>query len=330
MWRTIGHDNTVNTLKRSLIEKRLSHAYLFVGPTNVGKMTLAVDLAKAVNCLEVEKPCGECNQCNRIENKLHADLHIVEISGENEIPHVNIGINQIRDIQKKASLKPYEGRCRVFIINEAELLSDEAANSLLKILEEPPEQVILILLTADIGALLETIISRCQSFELRPISLEIVLRELRIRIPDEGDLVNKIARLSRGMIGWAFQVAAYPELLDKYDKKLRICEKTFESKLDERIAYADIMASSFRKSRISVFDEMTLWLHWWRDALMVKEGTPQLVVNVSRIDIINEMVGNLSSQQIVAVIVALKETIRNLKLNVNPRLCLEQLMLTLP
>ena len=96
-------------------------------------MTLAVDLAKAVNCLEVEKPCGECNQCNRIQNKLHADLHIVEISEGNETSHVNIGINQIRDIQKKANLKPYEGKFRIFIVNEAELLSDEAANSLLKI-----------------------------------------------------------------------------------------------------------------------------------------------------------------------------------------------------
>lgn len=330
MWHTVGHANAINTLKRSLIEKRLSHAYLFVGPSNVGKMTLAVDLAKAVNCLEVEKPCGECNQCNRIQNKLHADLHIVEISEGNETSHVNIGINQIRDIQKKANLKPYEGKFRIFIVNEAELLSDEAANSLLKILEEPPEQVIMILLATDDGALLETVISRCQSFELRPISLEIVLRELRIKMPDAGDLVDKIACLSRGMIGWAFQVATYPELLDKYDEKLKICEKTFASRLDERIAYADVMASSFRKNRISVFDEITLWLHWWRDALMIKEGAPELVVNVSRIDVINEMVDNLTSKQIVAVIVTLRETIRNLKLNVNPRLCLEHLMLTLP
>ena len=330
MWYTIGHDKAVNTLSRSLNEERLSHAYLFIGPSSVGKMTLAVDLAKAVNCLEVEKPCGECNQCNRIENRLHADLHMVEITGDNEIARVNIGINQIRDIQQKASLKPYEGRCRVFIINEAEFLSEEAANSLLKILEEPPEQVMLILLTADADALLATIISRCQSFELRPIPLEIVLRELRIRIPDKDDLVDKIARLSRGMIGWAFQVATHPELLEEYDKKLQVCEKTFQGGLDERFAYAEIMASSFLKSRDSVFKEITLWLNWWRDALMVKEGASQLVVNVSRVDTIYEVVGNLSSQQIVAVIVALKEAKGYLKLNVNPRLCLDQLMLALP
>ena len=140
MWRTAGHDKAVNILGRALGEGRTAHAYLVTGPEHVGKMTLALDLARAVNCSGAERPCDACAQCRRVDRGLHADVRVVGVepgpSGGRQ--RVAIGIDQVREVQREASLKPYEGSSRVFIFDRAERLTEEAANSLLKILEEPP------------------------------------------------------------------------------------------------------------------------------------------------------------------------------------------------
>ena len=144
MWRTIGHEKAVRHLSRSLDQGRLSHAYLFTGPPRVGKMSLAMDLARALNCLGHDRPCDDCVQCDRIARALHADVRVVEVeSGPNRTggSRTAIGIDQVRDVQREASLKPYEGRYRVFVFDGAEHVTAEAANSLLKTLEEPPDQV---------------------------------------------------------------------------------------------------------------------------------------------------------------------------------------------
>jgi len=142
MWQVVGHEETVALLDRSLRNGRLAHAYLFVGPRHVGKMRLAIELAKALNCHHEERPCGVCTQCERIEGLKHADVQVIGVDGTTEI-----GIDQMREMQHCASLKPFEGRHRVFIIDGVEHLSREAANCLLKTLEEPPADVQLVLLS---------------------------------------------------------------------------------------------------------------------------------------------------------------------------------------
>ena len=102
MWQTIGHDKAIVTLKRSLALGRLSHAYLLAGPRHVGKMTLAIDLAKAVNCPERPPPCGKCIQCTRIDRQLHADLQVVSVENSGSTGgrgRVAIGIDRVREIQ---------------------------------------------------------------------------------------------------------------------------------------------------------------------------------------------------------------------------------------
>ncbi|MFC1908234.1 ATP-binding protein, partial [Chloroflexota bacterium] len=138
MWQVVGQTKVVSLLKRSLEREIVAHAYLFVGPPHVGKMTLALDLAQAVNCEAVESPCGECLSCQKIALANHADVRIIGLTTDRDLvedkPRVEISIDQIRQMQHSASLPPFEGKYKVFIIDGAEHLSSEAANCLLKTL----------------------------------------------------------------------------------------------------------------------------------------------------------------------------------------------------
>ena len=333
MWLTVGHTKAVGTLERSLSGGRLSHAYLIVGPRHVGKMTLALDIARAVNCLGEDPPCGECGQCARIIAGLQADVRVVGLDGQEggePTSRVAIGIGQVREVQRESSLKPYEGRCRVFIVESAEHLSDEAANGLLKILEEPPDQVMLVLLALGSENLLPTIASRCQRLELRPLPISLVARELERRGDVDREQAEEIARLSKGRLGWAIRAIASPELLEGRISTLEAIEKVVLGGLEERFAYAASLAGRFRDGREAVRQEMGLWLEWWRDVLLLKEGVPESVTNRLRIDAMREMAGGLSSALVVEALRAVEETCEHLDRNVNPRLALENLMLAMP
>ena len=171
MWQVVGQDRVVSLLQRSLERGSLSHAYLLVGPKHVGKMTLAIDIAQLLNCQSDESPCGDCDACQRIISGKHADVQIVGLNSAGNSngskAKAEISIDQIRELQHSASLPPFEGKYKVFIIDGAELMSNEAANCLLKTLEEPVEGVVFILLTTNEKSLPETVISRCQRLELR-------------------------------------------------------------------------------------------------------------------------------------------------------------------
>jgi len=174
MWQVIGQTRVVSLLQHSLEKGSLAHAYLFTGPPHVGKMTLALNLAQAVNCESAEPPCGECDSCQKIALAKHADIQIIGLNYNGNStkakPRTEISIEQIRQLQHSVSLPPFEGRYKVFIIDGAELLSIEAANCLLKTLEEPVGKAIFILLTTNERLLPATVISRCQRLELLPLA----------------------------------------------------------------------------------------------------------------------------------------------------------------
>ena len=199
MWQVVGHEEAVALLSRSLEKDMLAHAYLFVGPQQVGKTTLAVNLAQAVNCLEAqsERPCGECIQCRRIAAGQHPDVQVIDLEANQDgsATRREIGIDQVREVQHSATLKPYEGKYRVFIFQEAASLSQEASNALLKLLEEPPESVLFILLTSDVESIFPTIISRCQWVGLNYLPLSVIARELQQALSIPPQEAMDLARL---------------------------------------------------------------------------------------------------------------------------------------
>ena len=164
-WSLIDHDWAVTQLRQSLVHDRVAHAYLFCGPPQVGKTHLARLWAQALLCPRPEPPCGQCPSCRKIDHGTHPDVQLLAGQGAGQ----SIKIHQVRALQREAVLLPYEGPRRVFILRRFDLATVEAANSLLKTLEEPPAHVVLILTAVDASALPPTVVSRCQRLDLRPV-----------------------------------------------------------------------------------------------------------------------------------------------------------------
>ncbi|MDO8687040.1 MAG: DNA polymerase III subunit delta', partial [Dehalococcoidales bacterium] len=285
MWSVIGQKRAVSLLQRSLEKDSLAHAYLFVGPAHVGKMTLALNLAQALNCTGVEPPCGQCSACKKIAGARHADVQIIGLS-HNEAgeagSRMEIGIDQIRQIQHSVSLPPFEGRYRVFIIEGAELLSTEAANCLLKTLEEPVGKVVFVLLTTNERLLPVTVISRCQRVELLPIAVSEVESALTGNWGVAPEKARLLAALSHGCLGWAVS-ARDDHRLQKRTEHLGELLNMVSADDEERFAYAARLATQFGRDRESVQERLNLWLDWWHDLLMVKVGSDAHITNVDQL-----------------------------------------------
>ena len=196
----VGQDHVSSTLRQSLIQGRVSHSYLFCGPRGSGKTTTARIIAKAVNCLDLQdgNPCDACANCRSINGGQFMD--IIELDAAS-----NRGIDEIRDIREKVNFAPAQGQRKVYIIDEAHMLTDAASNAFLKTLEEPPPHVIFVLCTTEVHKILPTIISRCQRFDFRRIGSELIYGRLTDITEAEGvnvdpEAIRLVARHSGGSL----------------------------------------------------------------------------------------------------------------------------------
>ncbi len=335
MWQIVGQTRVVSLLQRSLEQGSLAHAYLFVGLPHVGKMTLALNLAQALNCETAEPPCGECDSCQKIASAKHADVQIIGLN-PNSVDSVEtksraeIGINQIRQMQHSSSLPPFEGKYKVFIIEDAEQLSIEAANCMLKTLEEPADRVIFILLTSNDRLLPSTVISRCQRLELSPLAPEEVESALITRWGVEAAKAKLLARLCHGCLGWALSAAVDAGLLQQRAEKIERLLDIISADYEGRFVYAAQLVTQFSQNRGLVYEVLDLWLDWWRDLLLVKAGCSDAITNIDFLSKLVEMARGYSLVQIKAVIGSIQAAREQLGQNANPQLALEVLMLGIP
>jgi DNA polymerase-3 subunit delta' len=328
MWQVVGQSRAVSLLQRSLERGSVAHAYLLVGPPHVGKMTLALDLARAVNCAAADPPCGLCDTCQKIASGKYADVQVIGLNSGGS--SAEISIDQIREMQHSSSLPPFEGRHKVFIINGAELMSTEAANCLLKTLEEPAGGVIFIVLTTNGTMLPATVVSRCQQLELHPLPPSQVEAALNERRGIEMEKAGLLARLSHGCLGWALSAAVDDSLLQRRTERVDRLLDIVTGNYEERFDYAAQMVAQFSQSRGLVQEILDLWLDWWRDLLLVKLGCGGAITSIDFEATLVDLARGYSLAQIRAFINSIQAAGEQLRQNANPRLVLEVLMLSIP
>ena len=320
MWQVVGHEWAVDLLRKSLTRGRVAHAYLITGPPQIGKRSLGLSFAQALNCADKQGPCAQCLACRKIAHGRHPDVQIIE--GENG----TLKIDQMRMLQHEASLSPLEGQWKVYIIRQMEQATAAAANCLLKTLEEPPPHVILMLTANQSRTLLPTIVSRCQVLNLRPLAIEAVQESLQVRWGVDAEQAQLLARLSSGRLGWAVAASQDDAILARRAKYLDQMIVLMGQGRVERLEYAQQLS----RNPEAAPELLQLWLGWWRDLLLAAGGSSAGIINIDREDTLRAQTQRHSLGQVRDFVGALRAADWQLERNANTRLTLEVLMLSLP
>jgi len=318
-WGIIGHDWAVRLLRRALAQGELSHAYLFTGPSGVGKETLALALARAALCQSAEKrPCGLCHDCRLVTSGNHPDLHRVSP----ETASGRSGVQQVRELERLLSLTPTMGRYRVAILSNFDQATPAAANALLKTLEEPPAYVLLLLLAPDSDTLLPTIVSRCQMVPLRPLPARQVEQALIERWEVEPQRARLLAHLCGGRLGWAVRAARDPALLQRRTERLEELTRLLGANRVERFRYAAELASNLDAAQ----ETLEWWGGWWRDVMILAAGGAGSLTNVDLEERARQQAQALGVARAAALVQATRRAADLLRRNANPQLTLEVLI----
>lgn len=340
-----GHQVIQRMLDNAVEAGRVRHAYLFSGPSRVGKSTTARWLAQRLDCPNQPAPCGRCQVCRRIERAIHPDVRSLQIPGERGAPvglpldtpdrasrsaERVISIEQVRSLQHDASLAPSEAPWKVYVISGAESLSLPAANCLLKTLEEPPASVVLILTVVDAFDLLPTIVSRCQPIRFGPVRPNEIAGWLERHHGCPPERADLLARLSGGRPGWAIEAVTNATLVADRDRLLEELVPTLRAGYRERLGLAEKIANGYSRDPSAVLQTLSTWQVWWWDVQLLQRQCPELVTNVDSRPQLDALAATIAPEKVRIYLQALGEASQRLLANVNPRLTLEALLLQSP
>ena len=348
-WTTFGHPAATRLLSKSSESGRLSHAYLITGPDKIGKRTLALDIACMVNSEPVVDMFGEAtsidlnasHQAQRIRKGLHSDVRVIDIYTESKrdlvasankrkVAHTKIRINPILDLIESTSVSPLEGAMKVFVIDGAQYMSEEAAGALLKTLEEPQETAMIVILADSMESLPETVVSRCQRIELRTVDPEVIESELIERFEAEESQARSLSRLARGCPGWAIDALNDSTIVDGHNQSVLRFAEIVTGNIEERFRYARQTGGQFWRDRDAVLAEMQRWLEWWRDIAMMRHKLDDHVTNTEWAELLSEIANQMKESQISAAVTSIQDATLALEANAVPQLTFEVLMLDLP
>ena len=314
----LGHDRQKEILHRALANGRLAHAYLFSGPDGIGKRLMALALARAIVCHE-QRGCGHCQACRKIDHQNHPDLHILEPDGS------SIKIEQIRAFQRELNLKPLEAPRKICLIEQADAMTVGAANALLKTLEEPRGDTLLMLLSSQPNRLLETIRSRCQPLPFTRHPNSRIQAELEKQLGIESTESHVLAALSEGSFKKAFGKDR-----ELYLEQRRELLKTLTGLSSGSILPILDFAERLAADKTILPDILEIFQAFYRDVLMTLQGCSDAeLVNLDLKDKVHRISGRESVATILIKLDALIEVRRQLDRNVNCQLAMEVLLLKL-
>ncbi len=320
LYHVLGQENIAELLERKIKNNRVSHAYIFQGAKGVGKYKMAIEYAKALNCSsDSGDACDTCQNCRRIEHNNYQDVVLVRPEGS------SIKIEQIRQLQKDAHFKVVGSAYKVFIINQAELMTIQAANSLLKFLEEPSSHAVVILLVENKHQLLSTIRSRCQTINLAPLGSKnmvkilsneykesdiLIASSLTENIDEVKDILisEKFAKMRNLVIQWSEDI-----ILEKYQALLAINET--------------IIRDEYLKEHLPHF--LDLLMVWFKDMLNIKLKRESFIIYKEYLDVLNKQANHITEEKILNAIESILSVKQKIASYMNVQLALEHMVLTL-
>jgi DNA polymerase III subunit delta' len=318
----IGQKEVITGLTNSIINERVGHAYVFYGPEGIGKKTLANIFATRLLCKDGEgaERCGKCSSCLLVDNGSNPDLHVIFHNDE------SIGVEEIRKLQSDIIIKPLYGERKVYLILNADNMTTQAQNCLLKILEEPPKYAVIVLTTANFGALLETIRSRAIKYSFKKNTfLEVrTFLEKSHNVDKEG--TDFIVAYCDGVIGTAMKLSQSKEFIAIRDRI---------SQIILQLAKADLLDvfeiyNFFETIKHNVDMAFDIMLLFYRDLMIVKKaGKENVLINSDKKDIILSNVSNFSVEKLLENIEIIELTRKNIKQNANYQLSIEVMLMKL-
>lgn len=320
----LGHKMEVAHLQQAIRSDKVSHAYIFNGEKGTGKSMLAKAFAVTLQCTGTrdDPPCGKCHSCRMAESGNHPDIIYVQ----HEKPS-SIGVEDVRaQLTQDVQIRPYNGRYKIYIIADAEKMTVQAQNAILKTIEEPPEYAVILLLTANDQALLDTIRSRCVTLNLRPVPDEMVKNYLmeQIQIPDyQADIC---AAFAQGNIGKAVRLASSEDFDAIKGSAMRLIRNAGSMEISSIIDYV----KEVQDYKISIQDYLDILALWYRDMVYYK-ATKDVDCLVFKDDLrtIRETVQRCSYEGAEEVMKAIEKAKTRLNANVNFDLTMELLFLVI-
>lgn len=311
-----GNDRGIGVLKECLKRGSFAGAYLFCGPEGIGKFQAALSFAKALNCKTLSTDaCESCPSCRRIEARQHPDVHCISAADS-----AAIKIEDIRALKKEIGLRPYEARKKVFIVDDCHLLTADAANAVLKVLEEPPADSVIILVTSRPQLLFRTIVSRCQAIRFSALSREDLEGLLKEEFRLDTDFAHFLAYFCEGRLGAALRLKD----TDIMRRKNRVID---EFTVLNRPGAPDEPAG---KAKTDLRESFAFLAAWFRDLSLVKIGAPHMeLVNLDRREELLGAMGRYSFREIDDIMHFISEAVYYLQHNINTRLLVSNLKVQL-
>lgn len=318
----VGHENIINYFQNAIRIQKFSHAYILNGEDGMGKNLLASIFAAALQCEAHDvNPCGVCKSCLQAVSGNHPDIkHITH-------EKASISVDDIRNqLNNDVQIKPYSSKYKVYIIDEAEKLTEQAQNALLKTIEEPPEYAIILLLTNNSNLFLETIVSRCVNLNLKAVPKESIKKYLmeQVKVPDYQAELS--ATFSNGNLGKAIQLSNSEEFSFMKEEVVRLMKSVDDYELSQIMETIKKIAEN--KSVIHSY--LDLILIWYRDVLMFKATMDaNLIFYKDEVQDIKKQGSNKSFEALDHIIKELEDTKKRLLANVNFEIAMELLLLAM-